>query len=207
MRSVEPTGRTREEALRKALERLRAREDEVEVEVLEEGPRALWGLLGGARVRLRVTVREDATERARGLVQRMLDLMGTGSKAEIASRSGGEVRIDIKGGDLSRVIGRGGRTLDALQYIVNLILGRAGDGVRVLLDADGYRGRREEMLRRMAREAARRAVREGREVRIGPLPPHERRVVHLALSGDPRVVTYSEGREPERSVVVAPRRR
>ena len=140
---METTGRTREEALRKALERLRAREDEVEVEVLEEGPRALWGLLGGARVRLRVTVREDATERARGLVQRMLDLMGTGSKAEVASRSGGEVRIDIKGGDLSRVIGRGGRTLDALQYIVNLILGRAGDGVRVLLDADGYRGRRE----------------------------------------------------------------
>ncbi|HIE09578.1 MAG TPA: KH domain-containing protein [Armatimonadetes bacterium] len=206
MRSVEAVGRTREEALRRALEKLGAREEEVEVEVLEEGPRALWGLLGRARVKVRVTIKEEPPERARGLVQRLLDLMGAGSKAEVASKSGGEVRIDIKGGDLSTVIGKGGRTLEALQYLVNLMLARAGEGVRVVLDADGYRRRREEALRRMAKEAARRALREGRAVKVGPLPAHERRIIHLALSGDPRVITYSEGEEPQRRVVVAPRR-
>lgn len=203
MRWVETTGRTKEEALRRALERLGAREEEVEVEVLEEGPHALLGLLGSPKVRLRVKVKKDLAERARGLVQRILDLMGVGSKAEMASCSGREVRIDIKGGELSTIIGRKGKTLEALQYLVNLILSK--EEVRVFLDADGYRGRREERLREMAREAARRAAKEGREVKICPLPAHERKIIHLVLSKDPRVVTYSEGEGAERSVVVSPR--
>jgi spoIIIJ-associated protein len=77
---------------------------------------------------------------------------------------------------------------------------------RIILDAEGYRARRENTLRAMARDAAERAKRSGRPVTLEALTPRERRVVHVALSGDPAVTTRSEGEEPNRSVIVAPRR-
>lgn len=117
----------------------------------------------------------------------------------------GEIILDITGDDLAVLIGRHGRTLDALQVIVSTITNRRLDTrYPLVVDVSGYRHRRRVKLEEMARDAADRAVRQRRPVQLRPMSSFERRVIHVALRGDRRVRTESEGTEPRRMVVVHP---
>jgi spoIIIJ-associated protein len=116
------------------------------------------------------------------------------------------VQIEIIGEDSPGSFGRNGKSLDALQYLANLIVGRrVGGDVRVLLDAGNYRARREETLEQLAREYAAMVKERQEECELDPLPAHERRIVHNVLAGDESVRTYSEGDDPDRRVIIAPR--
>ena len=118
----------------------------------------------------------------------------------------GEIILDIVGGDLAILIGRHGNTLDALQTLVGAVTSRQlGFRHPVLVDVEGYRGRRREKLEDIARRTADRVVRQGRAVRLRPMTSYERRVIHMALRDDRRVVTASDGAEPARAVVVSPK--
>jgi spoIIIJ-associated protein len=137
---------------------------------------------------------------------------------EICAASGLEMRpmarrehppyldVELIGSDVEATFGRMGRALDALQYLANLIIGRrVGGEIRVALDACNYRERRAVVLQQLALDCAAQVKARQEECELDPLPPHERRIIHNALADDPEVRTYSEGEEPERRVVIAPR--
>jgi spoIIIJ-associated protein len=135
-------------------------------------------------------------------------LRGFGIEATIDEYEGddGEIILDVVGDDLAMLIGRHGRTLDAFQTLVSAITHRKiGRRYPVLVDVEGYRSRRKVKLEEAARSAADRARRTGREVRLRPMSSYERKIVHIALREDPRVLTESEGDDPFRRVVVLPK--
>jgi len=118
----------------------------------------------------------------------------------------GEIILDVVGADLAILIGRHGRTLDALQAVVSAITNRSlGYRYPVIVDVEGYRHRRRQKIEDIARHAADRSVRQHAPVRLRPMTAYERRIVHVALRDDRRVSTASEGEEPFRMVVVKPR--
>lgn len=117
-----------------------------------------------------------------------------------------EIILDVVGGDLGLLIGRHGRTLDALQAAVGAITTRVlGFRYPVVVDVEGYRHRRRQKIEEIARRGADRAARHRQPVRLRPMTAYERRVVHVALRADNRVVTGSEGQEPYRQVVISPK--
>lgn len=117
----------------------------------------------------------------------------------------GELILDITGDDLGVLIGRYGRTLDALQFIVSTInFRKLGFRYPVVVDVEGYKNRQREKLESIARATAKRAVSQDRDIPMRPMNPYERRLIHIALKDDPRVETESEGEGPDRHVVVKP---
>ena len=115
----------------------------------------------------------------------------------------GELILDVNGGDLAVLIGRHGRTLDALQMVLSsLMSSRTKFHYPIVVDVESYKSRRKSKLQSVAHSAAERAVRQGSNVMLSPMNAYERRIVHLALVDDARVATFSEGEEPNRRVVV-----
>ncbi|RYG70916.1 protein jag [bacterium] len=146
-------------------------------------------------------------ERARVQAQDFLDRMGLEATAGPGTTTdAGTVAIVIEGDDVGILIGKHGSTLQSFQYLLNLTLNaqHEGEGTRVIVDAGNYRARRQSSLEQTARSAASKARREGRAIRLEPMPAHERRLVHMFLQTEADIATQSEGREPMRRIVVAP---
>lgn len=210
MKSIEATGKTIEDAIAAALAQLGAERDEVEIEVLEEGSKGFLGILGARLARVRVTVNdalEEKIEAAKEFLQGLLERMGV--SAEIAVEKGEDqlVYLRMSGRRMGVVIGRRGQTLDAIQYLVNLVANKKpGPRARIVLDAERYREKRAETLRKLAERLADRAKTERRKTVLEPMSALERRIVHLALANDHEVETRSEGEEPYRRVVIVPKR-
>lgn len=119
----------------------------------------------------------------------------------------GALCIDMKGEHMGILIGKRGQTLDALQYLANRVANKHQEGyVRVKLDTENYRARREETLKHLAKNIAHKVKRTRRPVSLEPMNPYERRIIHSALQSDPYVTTHSEGEEPYRKVVVTLKR-
>jgi spoIIIJ-associated protein len=119
-----------------------------------------------------------------------------------------EIRLEIEGNDAGRIIGKKGTTLSALQFLTNRVINRPGRQRRhVIIDAEGYRARREDTLTTMARRLGKQAVDEGKIITFEPMNPQDRRVVHLALAKFPGVVTKSDGEGDARRVQIIPVRR
>lgn len=117
----------------------------------------------------------------------------------------GSLHIDVSGSDSGAAIGRHGETLEALQYLANVVANRyVEDYLRVVVDVAGYRKRSEERIRDLANRTADKVMATGREMKLKPMNPAERRLVHMCLREYPGIVTYSEGRDPRRHIVVAP---
>lgn len=134
---------------------------------------------------------------------------GFGVDATITVAPGDEqndLAVSVEGEGTSALVGRGGETIDALQYLLSQVASRAeaGNRRRVSLDADGYRARREAALQDLAAQAANEAVEFGEEIELDAMTPHDRRIVHMALKDRTEVVTRSEGEEPRRRIIVEP---
>nr|MDD6336361.1 protein jag [bacterium] len=145
-----------------------------------------------------------AEEKATAFLGEVTRAMGINATFATKPKDGG-LYIEIAGPQMGRIIGHRGETLDALQYLTAQVVGRSVSGVRVWLDAENYRAKRQDMLERMAKKAADRASRTGYRVPMDPMNPAERRIVHTALQDYPGVITKSEGEEPYRRVIVMPR--
>ncbi|GAB4279693.1 MAG: hypothetical protein Kow0056_13200 [Coriobacteriia bacterium] len=140
------------------------------------------------------------------VVQQILDDLGLQADIEEYEGDEGEIILDVVGDEMGILIGRHGKTLEALQTVVStLVRRRLGWYYPLVIDVEGYRSRRREKLEDIARSAAERAVAQHRQVRLRPMTAFERKVVHVALRDDKRVTTKSEGDEPDRAVVVIPR--
>ena len=143
---------------------------------------------------------------ARGLVEGLLKHMGV--RAQVTVRPSSEpITLDISGRDLGALIGWRGETLRALQSVTNVMVGRhLAEGERIIVDVERYRQRREHTVREIAMRAARQVKMTGDAITLDAMQPFERRAIHLALEGDPDVTSGSVGEEPERRVVVGPRK-
>lgn len=216
--SGETVGEAKWQAVRE-LERLHPGIDRdcVTFEVVSEGERGLLGVgTTPARVRARAELADGSSDddgeepSLAALVREVLGRIATGvgvSGRVVVTEAGDSVRATVAApaADVGLLIGRNGRTIDAVQYVVSAIAQRAeGEGRVVEVDAGGYRGRRQERLATTARSAAERALRTGEAVALAPMTAMERKIVHTELHGVAGVETRSEGEEPNRSVVVAP---
>jgi spoIIIJ-associated protein len=222
--SVEATGETVGEAKWAALRELERLapgidRDGVRFQVVSEGERGLLGV-GYAPARVLATTERPAEQPsepepvgegehaiARELLERVVATLGLDATVRVED-DGDEVRATVTGGDLGVLIGRHGQMIDSLQYLANAMAHRAvGEGRRrIVIDAAGYRARREATLEALARRTAEQASATGRRVELEAMSAVERRIVHELLKDDPEVTTASEGTEPNRYVVVLPRR-
>jgi spoIIIJ-associated protein len=149
---------------------------------------------------------DGKAEAARTLVEGLLKHMGV--RAQVTVRQATEpLTLDISGRDLGALIGWRGETLRALQAVTNVMVGRhLAEGERVIVDVERYRQRREHTVREIAMRAARQVKMTGDAITLDAMQPFERRAIHLALEGDPDVTSSSIGEEPDRRVVVGPRK-
>jgi spoIIIJ-associated protein len=155
---------------------------------------------------------EARAESARDFVEDMLTKMGMDVVIDLVEPEPGdppgEIRIEIEGRDSGRIIGKKGQVLSAIQHIVNRVVNRPGlDRRHVVVDAEGYRQRREDTLATMAQRLGKKALEEGKIITFEPMNPRDRRIVHLALAKFPGVVTKSDGEGEGRRVQIIPVRR
>ena len=146
---------------------------------------------------------------ASAAVGRILEAAGVNVSRTLRSandpESGGPI-IDLSGEDSGLLIGRRGQTLQALQFLVNLIVRRQFEGVRVVLDVENYRQRRENQLKDMATKVAERVAQTNRSITLEPMPPADRRIIHTSLTDHPGVSTESTGEGEGRKVTILPKR-
>lgn len=203
MKIIEKTGKSIEEAVKSALSELNLTEDKVEVEVLEEGSKGLFKIIGVKPAKVRIKVKRDYIYEAKQFLRDVLDSMGI--KAEIRIKEQEDsININLTGPNMGIIIGYRGETLDSLQYLVSLVVnkGHETEYKRVILDTENYRNKRQETLRRLADKTAYKVKKSGRSFKLEPMNPYERRIIHSALQGNPYVYTFSEGDEPHRRVVI-----
>lgn len=207
MAFIEEEGRTLDDAVSKALQRIGLPRDAVQVEVLEQR-RKLFGLFGTphAKVRLTYDARSAQLRAAIELLQNLLTRMGIEARVDGVERNG-EVHLNIRTDDSGLLIGRQGQTIDALQYLVNRIVNRDGsEGVRIILDTEHYQERREDRLTRLAQRLAAQVKSTGQAAVMAPLNARDRRIIHLALQADREVSISSKGDGALRKVLISPRR-
>ncbi len=223
-----------DEAIEKGLGELGLEESQVDVEVLDEGGGGLFGI-GGRQARVRLTMKGAAQEAGQPAARREVVSLSADEAENLVSitkatvtellehmdipasveaqlgepddqETAAPVLVDIKGGDLSILIGRHAETLNALQLITRLIVGKeVGHAAHIVIDVEGYRKRREEGLRELARKIAKQAVSTGRRQALEPMSPAERRIIHMELRDSSEVTTESTGEEPKRKVTIVPR--
>ncbi|AFM02509.1 MULTISPECIES: RNA-binding cell elongation regulator Jag/EloR [Desulfitobacterium] len=207
MRFVEKTGKTVEEAINACLNELGVERDRVRIEVLEEPTKkGLFGLLGTTLAKVRVSYEDCLGELACSFLKDVCNSMGVSAEFKY-TQQGQHWLVDISGEELGILIGRRGDTLEALQYLTNLAVAKqVSEKVRIIIDVEGYRQRREETLVRLAKRLSDKVKRTGTRVVLEPMNPHERRIIHTALQDDARISTFSEGEEPNRKVVISLKR-
>jgi spoIIIJ-associated protein len=200
---IEKTGKTVEEAVSSALVELGVSRDKVEIEILENPSKILFGIFGSKPARVKVIMQLSPTDSAVELLNNIVAAMDLTVDYTITERDNISI-INLQGKDLGILIGRRGETLDALQYIINLSVNKSVEQrKKIVLDVEGYRDRREETLQRLALKLANKARQRGRNIVLEPMNSQERRIIHTALQGYDDIYTFSEGEEPYRKIVIS----
>lgn len=206
MQAVEKTGKTLEEAVELALNDLGISREEAEIEVIEQPSKGLLGILGTKPARVKVAVKNSPARRIREFINSILNSMSLSANTVITEKDN-TVTVNLEGDKLGILIGKRGETLDALQYLLNLSTNKNQESrKKIILDIEGYRQRREETLKKLALKLADKARQRGRSVVLEPMNSLERRIIHTALQGTDDITTFSEGEEPYRKIIIAPKR-
>lgn len=217
-------GKTKEEAISKASHALGVSEDQLEVEVLSYGSTGIFGLVGVKRAKIKVTlpeapeaeIKEQLTsaevfqkvaELAKSTLEEIISFIVDGATVSTQTKSD-RVRLKVAGGNSALLIGKHGRTLDALQYIVHRIVHKKQKTkVRVTIDVEGYRDRRKDALTQLALRLGEKVKRSGRPATISPMNAYDRRTIHVALKDHSGVRTQSTGTGSLRKLVIYPQRK
>lgn len=201
--SVEKTGKTIQEAVDLALEELNAVQEMVDVEVLDEGSKGIFGLIGSKQARVRVTLIESNIDKGIKFLTDIFEKLNVEAHLDVFEDDA-SLLFKIKGDDIGIIIGRRGETLDALQYLVSLVVNKGeGSYKRVVLDMENYRQKREETLEKLANRLADKVIKYRKEITLESMNPYERRIIHSTLQNNNRIKTYSIGEEPNRKVVIS----
>jgi spoIIIJ-associated protein len=226
MEDREFEGKTTEEAIQNASRELEVPEEDLEVDIIEPGSAGIFGLVGGKKARIRVHLKQSEPEEteepyeiaamdeiapedvefAQKTLREILGLIPLEATVS-AEHSDGKITLLIEGDRSGLLIGRKGKTLDALQFVVNKIVKKALDRkISIVVDSENYRRKREEILTQMALRMGEKAKRIKKPVTTSPLNPHERRIIHLALKEDDRLDTKSRGDGLLKRVVIIPKK-
>jgi len=230
METYEFEGKNTEEAIQNASRELDLPVEELNIDVIEPGSAGIFGLVGGKKAKIKVSVKtspepetaheaahetahkaavetEDAKV-AKGVLEKILSLVPIEATVETGRLDEGRINLTISGDSSGLLIGRKGKTLDALQFIVNKIVSKALDKkLEVVIDSEDYRKRREDSLIQLAKDMRDKVKRGKKAVTTAPLNPHDRRIVHLTLKDDPEVETKSRGEGLLKRVVIVPKHR
>jgi len=205
MRSIVKTGKTVEEAINLCLAELSVEREDVSIDILTEPSKGFFGLIGSKDAKVRITITNDPVEIADSFLNILLAKMNIDAKNTI-NRKKSDLYVNIEGinsSDMGILIGKRGNTLDSIQYLLSLVVNKNREKyIRVVLDTEDYRRKREETLVRLAEKMAGKAKSYRRTIRLEPMNPYERRIIHSALQNDPKIRTHSEGEEPYRRVVI-----
>ena len=208
MKSIKVEAKNVEKAVEKALLKLGIERDEAEIDVIDEGSRGLLGLIGNKDAVVEVKEVFDPVKKGKEFLKTLLEKAEINVGVEILEEKSNEEQVvyNLTGEkELGLVIGHRGETLDAMQYLTSIYINKElEEYFRVLLDAEGYRDRRRETLERLAERLADKAKRKKRKVVLEPMPPHERRIIHIKIKENKNVKSYSEGKEPYRKVMIEP---
>lgn len=205
MKSLEIRSKTKDEAISKALTELNVKLEDLQVEVLENPSKGFLGFLGAKDGLYKFTVIEKETELdiAKAFVENILK--NSNIKGDLSvTQQGNVINVDIKGEEAAVLIGRRGETLDSIQLLTGLALNKINknSSMRVVVDIENYRSKREESLIRYAQKVAREVIKTKKTKKLEYMNPYERRIIHSALQNNKSVSTYSEGTDPYRRLVV-----
>lgn len=206
MRILEVTGKTIDEAINKALTQLNVSKDDVEIDILENPSKGFLGIIGNKEGKIRVTVKEKElgiVDIAKNFVQDIITSMKIDATVNV-EEDNETIKIDVLGEDAGCLIGRRGETLDSIQFLAGLAVNKnkKNSHMRVLVDIENYRSKREESLIRYAKKTAREVAKTRKTKKLDYMNPYERRIIHSALQNDSYVNTYSEGIDPYRRLVI-----
>ncbi len=204
-------GKTVDHAVEKGLEQLGLAREQVEIEVLEEGSKGMLNLIGGKHAKVVLRQRDDAGEvraKIEELATNVMELMGLSCQVTVETEDDlHNIKIDTAGVD-GLLIGKKGQNLIALEHILRRMVGKQlKRSVRMEVDVGGYKERRIATLKSKAVSLASRVRSSNKEMQVEPLSAAERRIIHLALAGDPQVRTYTVGEGELKNVVIAPQKR
>ena len=205
-------GKTTEEAIEKACKELNVPRESLDIEVIDSGSAGIFGIVGGKKTRIKVRIKGDdkfiqngfsiAKETLKNIL-RLFPVEGVAIKTEGAD---GNILLKIEGEKSGILIGKGGRTLDALEFIINKIVNkRLEKRLQVIVDAENYRERKKEYLAKLAIDMGNKAKRLRRPVATDPLSPRDRRIIHLTLKDDKELETKSTGEGHLKKVLIIPK--
>ena len=203
-RVIEVTGKDIEEAKKLALSQLDLPQERVIFEVLEEPSKGFFGLIGARVAKIRATEKElTPLEKGQEFLKKIFKSMHKDIQIECIEEDI-NYKFNLIGDDLGVLIGKHGQTLDSLQYLTNMAANKdvTGARVRIVLDVENYRKRREETLCQLAERLANKARKYRTKVVLEPMNRHERKIIHMALQDYADIITYSDGVEPHRRIVV-----
>lgn len=201
------SAKTIEDAVAQAVAELGAPDaDKIEYTVLEEPKKGLFGI-GAQDAKISASYTEGGEQKALDFIETLLKDMSIDASVEMTDGENGEKRISVNGDAASVLIGHHGETLDSLQYLANLAANKRVDGkkepyVRITVDVEGYRAKREETLRALARRMAAKVQKYKKSVMLEPMNPYERRIIHSEIQGIEGVSTNSIGSENNRKIVI-----
>lgn len=201
MKTLEMTGKTVESAIDRALVQLNTTIDKVDVEILENASKGFLGF-GAKEARIKVVLKEDSEDIAKEFLFNIFKQMNIDARLEVELKKDG-LFVNIVGEGMAILIGKRGQTLDSLQYLVSLVVNKNRDDyLRVVLDTENYRRKREETLIKLANKLAYKVKKYRKSIVLEPMNPYERRIIHSAVQNNEFVNTRSEGEEPYRKVVL-----
>jgi spoIIIJ-associated protein len=205
MSSIEIEARTTQEAIEKACEHFQLNQEELDIEVLESRSAGIFGIAGNRKSKIKASPKGEASVNlAREALTRIISLISPNTTVS-AERRGDDILLNLKGNDPGILIGSQGKTLEALEFIINKAVNRVSEKkIRVIVDTENYRKRREESVKRLALGLGEKAKKMGKPVITNPMNPHERRTVHLALKGDRGIQTKSKGEGLYKKVLIIP---
>ena len=216
MVTFEFEGKTTEEAIENACRELNLSKDELDIEIIEPGSAGIFGLVGGRKAKVKVTTamaeptaveEENGVDIAKETLENILRLIPVEGITVSAEQTDGTISLNIEGDKSGLLIGRKGRTLDALQFIVNKIVNKSLEmRAQVIVDSENYRQRRRDSLIQMALRMGDKAKSIRKPLSTNLLNPHDRRIVHLALREDEQLDTKSRGEGILKKVVIIPRK-
>ena len=217
MTNYEFEGKTAEEAIGNASRELNVPIEELDVDIIEPGSAGIFGLVGTKKAKIKVNIaidepndeeheKQDGVALAKESLEGLLALIPVNTTVT-AQQSDGKINLSIEGDTSGLLIGRKGKTLDAIQFLMNKIVGKKLDRkVRVVVDSENYRQRRIESLTQLAHKLGEKAKRAKKAVSTSPLNPHDRRIVHLALKKENGLDTRSRGEAILKKVIIIPKK-
>ncbi len=207
MKTIEITGKNVQEALSNALVQLNLTEDKVDVEILDEGSKGIFNLIGTKPAKIKVTQKFNIIDEVNTFLNDVISAMGVQADINTVEEAD-SINIQLSGEKMGLIIGYRGETLDSLQYLVSLVANKDHEKPykKVVLDAENYRKKRYETLTKVAQKTAEKVKKTGRPYRLEPMNPYERRIIHSTLQEYAQINTYSEGDEPFRRIVVSLKR-